>query len=100
MIDEIGGLRDQPRSILIDGSEHGFDRFLAELLGTIFHAPVEEPARIGGIGARAGALLHALLQIMQGEIRHGYCCISPPDEGGEGRRMRPASEYLTAFAHF
>ena len=60
MVDEVGRLRDQPLTILLDRGDHGLDRLLAELLGAMRHALVEELARVGGVRARLRALLYAL----------------------------------------
>src|SRR6516225_8054224 len=87
MVDEIGDFRDQARAILLDRRQHGLDRLLAELLGAMRHALVEEPARIGGMRARLRALLHALFEIAEGEVRHRSCSAlayhlrSPPQIG-------------------
>src|SRR5262249_46384353 len=75
MVDEIGGLRDQARAIFLDCGQNGLDRLLAQLLGAMAHALVEEPARIGHLRARAGALLYAFFKIMQTKIGHR---LSPP----------------------
>ena len=64
----------------LDRGDHGLDRLLAELLGAMRHAPVDELARIGDVRARLRALLHALFEVMQGEVRHACCsavAISP-----------------------
>src|SRR5262249_37023485 len=73
MVDEVGGFRDQARAILLDRRQHGLDRLLAELLGAMRHALVEKPARIGGMGVRLRASLHALFELAECEVRHAYC---------------------------
>src|SRR5262249_41071871 len=88
MVDEIGGFRDQARAILLDRRQHGFDRLLAELLGAMRHALVEEPARIRRMGARLRAFLHALFEIAEGEVRHRSSSalayhLRPPPQIGE-----------------
>ncbi len=59
VIEQVGGLRDQPLAVLGDRRERGLDRLLAELLGAMRHALVEQLARIGRLGARLRALVHA-----------------------------------------
>src|SRR6266536_5200868 len=73
VVDEVGGFSDQARAILLDSRQHGLDRLLAELLGAMRHALVEEPARVRRVRARLRALLHALFEIAEGEIRHRLC---------------------------
>src|SRR5207247_6035194 len=73
MVDEVVVFSDQARAILFDGRQHGLDRLLAELLGAMRHALVEEPARVRRVRARLRALLHALFEIAEGEIRHRLC---------------------------
>src|SRR5262245_38774471 len=75
MVDEVGGLRDQARAILLDRGQNGLDRFLAQLLGAMARALIEEPARIGHLRTRFGALLHAFFKIMESKIGHQ---LSPP----------------------
>src|SRR5215471_9151001 len=88
MVDEVGRFRDQARAILLDRRQHGLDRLLAELLGAMRHALVEEPARIRGMSARLRAFLHALFEIAEGEVRHRSCSalayhLRPPPQIGE-----------------
>jgi hypothetical protein len=78
MIDEIGALRDQPLAILADGGKRGLDRLLAQLLGAMGDAAVEQLAGIGQVGARLGALLDPFLQVFQGEIGHSQAPVHPP----------------------
>src|SRR5262245_51412263 len=70
MVQEVGGLRDQPLAILADGGKRGLDRLLAELLGTMRHALVDELACVGRGRAGLRALVHAGRQIVQGELVH------------------------------
>src|SRR5258705_13153722 len=83
MIEQIAGLADQVVAVLAHRRQHGLDRFLAELLGALGDAAVEQLARIGGIGARAGALLHPLFQVVKCEISHAFF-LSPRRAGREG----------------
>src|SRR5439155_11341131 len=75
MVDEVGGFRDQARAILLDRGQNGLDRLLAQFLGAMAHALVEEPARIGYVGTCFGALLHTFLEIIKSKIGHR---LSPP----------------------
>src|SRR5262249_14143380 len=97
VVDEVGGFRDQARAILLDRRQHGLDRFLAELLGAMRHALVEQPARIGGMGARLRALVHALFEIAEGDVRHRLCPamayhLRPPPQIGGPTWRRPGRE--------
>src|SRR5262245_7682791 len=77
MVDEVGGFRDQAPAIFLYGGQHGLDRLLAELLGAMRHALVEEPARIGRMGACLRALLYALFEVVEGEVGHRLCSALP-----------------------
>src|SRR5215470_12559995 len=55
-VDKVGGLGDQPLTILGYRSKYRLDRLLTELLGTMSDAAVEQLARIGQVGARLGAV--------------------------------------------
>ena len=63
MIEQIGGFRDQPVAVFLHGGDHGLDRLLAELLGAMRDALVEQLAGIGLRRARLGALVHPLFEI-------------------------------------
>ena len=56
-----------PLAVLADRRDRRLDRFLAELLGAMRHAAVEELARIGHVGARLRARLDAFFEIVEGE---------------------------------
>ena len=56
MIEQIGGFRDQPALVFLHGSQRGFDGLLAQLLGAVGDALVDQRARIGILRARLGAL--------------------------------------------
>src|ERR1700726_3394763 len=75
MVNEIGGFRDQPIAILLAGSDHGLNRLLAELSGTVLDPPIQELARIGDLGARLSSLPNALFQVVQAEIGHGFSAL-------------------------
>src|SRR5262249_21367321 len=97
VVDEVGGFRDQARAILLDRRQHGLDRLLAELLGAMRHALVEQPARIRGMGARLRALVHALFEIAEGEVRHRFCSalayhLRPPTQIGALTWRKPSRE--------
>ena len=66
MIEQVGGLGDQALAVFADRRERGLDRLLAELLGAMRHALVEQLARVGLLGARRGALVHARFEIVRG----------------------------------
>ena len=85
MVDEVGGFRDQARAILLDRGQNGLDRLLAQLLGAMAHALVEEPTRIGYVGTCFGALLHAFLEIIKSKIGHR---LSPPCHSTSLRRRK------------
>src|SRR5438477_6140851 len=70
MIKQIGRFGDQPLAAFTDRRQRGLDRLLAELLGAMRHALVEQLARIGGLGTRGGALFDAGRQVVEGEARH------------------------------
>ena len=57
VVDEIGGFGDQPVTILGRRGERGLHALLAELLGAMGDALVEQCARIGDLGARLRALV-------------------------------------------
>src|SRR6185503_14498834 len=91
---------DQAAAILADRRDHGLDRLLAQLLGTLGHALVEELARIGRVGRRLRAHTHALFEVMEGEIGHRFCSTlhitsARPRKSGRCQRLpitaRPAS---------
>src|SRR6185437_3701114 len=71
VIEHVGGFGDGPLAILSDRRDRRFDRLLAELLGTMRHAPVDELARIRHVGAGLSAVAHAFLEIMECKRRHG-----------------------------
>src|SRR5215470_19596769 len=96
MVDEVGRFRDQARAILLDRRQHGLDRLLAELLGAMRHTLVEQPARIRDMGARLRALVHALFEIAEGEVRHRFCSalayhLRPPPQIGELTWRKPGA---------
>src|SRR5262249_55625202 len=72
MVSEISGFRDQPLAVLLDGSDHGLNRLLAELPRAVLDAPVEELAGVGGLGSRLRSLANALFQVVQAEGGHGF----------------------------
>ena len=55
MVEQVGGLGDQVLAILGHGRERGLHRLLAELLGAMRHALVDQLAGIGLRPARAAA---------------------------------------------
>ena len=65
MVEQVGGLGDQVLAILADRRERGLDRLLAELLGAMRHALVEQLAGVGLLGARRGALVHAGFEVVR-----------------------------------
>ena len=71
MIEEIGRFRDHAVAILGDGGDGDLDRFLAEFLGAMGHALVDQLAGVGGADIRLRARLHALFEVVEGERRHG-----------------------------
>ncbi len=71
MIKQVGRFRRDLLAAFADRGEPGFDRFLAELLGAMGDAFVEQRARLGGLGARLGARRHALFEVTQGELGAG-----------------------------
>src|SRR5262249_61186451 len=91
---EIGRSRAQAPATPRARRQPGLDRLLAELLGAMRHALVEEPARIRRMGARLRAFLHALFEIAEGEVRHRSCSalayhLRPPPQIGELTWRKP-----------
>ena len=60
MIEKIRGFRDQACLVFLHGRQPGFDRFLAQFLGAMGDAFVEQRARIGVRRARLGALVRSV----------------------------------------
>src|SRR5579872_4008198 len=87
MIEKIGGLGDETALALLHGSYRGFDGFLAELLGAMGNALVEQRAGIGLLRARLGAFVHPLFQIGQRELAHGRLSIM--DRAASAVRLWP-----------
>ena len=70
MIKHVGGFRDQAVAIVLaDRGYRGFHRLLAQLLGAMVHAVVQQLAGVGHVRAPVRAGLHALFQIMERETR-------------------------------
>ena len=67
VIEQVGGFRGEPVAVLGDGGERHFHRFLAELLGAMADALVQQLAGIGFLRARLGALFDARGEVGQGE---------------------------------
>ena len=65
MVEQVGGLAGQMLVVLVDGGDHGLDRLLAELLGAMGDAAIDELARIGDVGAGLGAFLDAFFEVSQ-----------------------------------
>ena len=70
MIKHVGGLADQALSIVADRGDRRLHCLLAELLGALIDAAIEQLAGVGHLGALAGARLHAPFQIADGKARH------------------------------
>ena len=84
MVEQVGGLAGQMLVVLVDGGDHGLDRLLAELLGAMGDAAIDELARIGDVGARLGAFLDAFFEVLQCEVSHDGLPIAPLSaDGGE-----------------
>jgi hypothetical protein len=72
VIEHVGGLGDHAALILADGGNRRLDRFFAELFGAMNHAAVEQFPRVGNVGALLRAVLHALFQVVEGELGHDH----------------------------
>ncbi|KAJ8137525.1 hypothetical protein OY671_009263 [Metschnikowia pulcherrima] len=70
MEDEIGALGDQMIAIVFNGGDHGFDRFLAEFLGAVIRALVQQLAGIGRISPRRRAGIDGGCQVMDRKTAH------------------------------
>src|SRR5262249_30063858 len=100
MVNDVGGLPNEALAVVADSRNRSLDGFLAELLGALVDAAIEQFAGIGHLGALAGALPHALFQIADREIRQlhvlpsGFHISSPAQPGeadyGPSRTGRPA----------
>src|SRR5665811_1620013 len=91
MIEQVGGFRDELAAIVLHGSQTGFDGLLAQLLGAMRDALVDERAGIGLRSARLGALVHAFFQIGQGELAHAASFITSPRKRREAALTDPAA---------
>ncbi len=101
MVEHVGGLRDHPVAIFGDCGNGGFDRLLAEFLGAMIDAAVEELARVRFVRARLGPVPDALFQIMQGKRAHEVlpkpASLAPLPATGERRYVAPATTFIQGF---
>ena len=72
VIEHVGGFRDHPLAVLADHGQHRLDRLLAELLGALRRALVEQLPRVGLLGRGVGPVADALLEIGEGELAHAH----------------------------
>ena len=67
---QIGTFRDEMIAVILDCGDHGLDRFLAQFLGAVLRALVEQLAGIGRLAARCSAGVDGGGQIVDRETRH------------------------------
>src|SRR5580704_10268718 len=67
MVEHVGGLADDALTVFADRGNRRLDRLLAEFLGAMRHAAVEQLARVGHVGAFLRARLDALFEVVEGE---------------------------------
>ena len=77
MIKKIGRFCDQPAIVILHGGQSRFDGLLAQLLGAMSDALVDEGAGIGVRRARLGALVDPPLKVSQGKLAHGSLFARP-----------------------
>src|SRR5690242_13766775 len=70
MVEQVGAFSDQMRAIVFDCCDYGFDCFLAELLGAMFRALVEQLAGVRRLTAGRRAGVDGLGKIVDRETRH------------------------------
>src|SRR6185436_20008517 len=70
MKQQIGAFGDQMVAVVLDRRDHGLDRFLAQLLGAVLRALVEQFAGVGRLSSRCGPCIDGGGQIMDREARH------------------------------
>ena len=71
MVKQVRRLGDQVLAIIADRRERGLHRLLAELLGAMRHALLDQLAGVGLLGAFRRALMHPGFEIVQRERSHG-----------------------------
>src|ERR1051326_4547330 len=84
VIQHVGGFPDHAIAVLGGDRQHGLDGLLAEFLGALRGALIEELAGVGLLGRGGGAVDDALLQVSEGELAHGLEIASLP-RGRESR---------------
>src|SRR5580704_5830963 len=67
MVEHVGGFADDALAVFADRGNRRLDRLLAEFLGAMRHAAVEQLARVGHVGAFLRARLDALFEVVEGE---------------------------------
>jgi hypothetical protein len=97
VIEEIGRLLDEAFATFRNGSEREFHRFLAELLGALRDAAVEQLAGVGKVGAGGGARVDAAFEIVNGEGFHNAdpYHLWPKPESAAIRALTPSGRDLS-----
>src|SRR6516162_9168106 len=69
MVNDVGGFPNQAFAVVTDSRNRGLDGFLAELLGALVDAAIEQLGGIGPRGALAGSPPHAFSKTGDREFR-------------------------------
>src|SRR5665213_3172778 len=91
---QVGAFRDQMVAIVFDCGDHGLHRFLAEFLGAMLRALVEQLAGVGRLAARRSTGVDGGGQIMYGEARHQLNSLRP-----KGQHLQGCSTSVTKSRH-
>src|SRR6185436_1463218 len=67
---QVGAFGDQMVPIVLDRRDHGLDRFLAQFLGAVLRALVEQFAGVGRLSSRCGPCIDGGGQIVDRKTRH------------------------------
>ena len=70
MKQQVRAFGDQMVTVVLDRGDHGLHRLLAEFLGAVLGALVEQLARIGRLSSRRRAGIDGGGEIVEGERRH------------------------------
>src|SRR5665213_4081390 len=98
MEQHVGAFGDQMLAIVFDGGDDGFDRFLAEFLGAVLGALVEQLAGVGRLSSRYRAGIDGGSKVMDRKTRHQLKLTRGALLKARGRSGKAEAAHTPAFS--